>query len=254
MAVFRIHHTDQYVVMSNHHLRDKTLSLKAKGLLSQMLSLPAEWDYTVAGLAAINQEKESAIETALKELKKSGYLIVEKKMPNETDSGRIEYVYNIYEIPAEEQYAEKQGVEKQGVEFLPVEFQGVENRCLNKYKDKENKDNKNKEYKKTESKNGFAVVVEEFSESQKVRDAVFEFLKMRKHIKKPMTERALVLMLDKLRRLSSNETEQIAILEQSIEHDWQTVYPLKEQKPSGSSFDVETFFEAARDASARRMK
>lgn len=127
MAVFKVHKTKDYTVMSNYHFKDKDLSLKAKGLLSQMLSLPDTWDYSIAGLVAINKEKESSIKSALDELKKYKYLIVTKKMPNETESGRIEYVYDIYEQPHNFQDIEKQEVEKQGVENLGVEFQGVEN-------------------------------------------------------------------------------------------------------------------------------
>lgn len=56
MAVFRVERTQNYTIMSNYHLRDKSISLKAKGLLSQMLSLPEDWDYTLTGLAKINQE------------------------------------------------------------------------------------------------------------------------------------------------------------------------------------------------------
>ena len=61
MAVFRVERTSDYTVMSNYHLRDKRLSLKAKGLLSQMLSLPEDWDYTLAGLCYINRESKDAI-------------------------------------------------------------------------------------------------------------------------------------------------------------------------------------------------
>ncbi len=70
MAVFRVERNTGYTVMSNHHLRNKELSLKAKGLLSQMLSLPEDWDYTLAGLSHINREKIDAIREAVKELKK----------------------------------------------------------------------------------------------------------------------------------------------------------------------------------------
>ena len=65
MAVFRVERIKDYTVMSNHHLRNKNLSLKAKGLLSQMLSLPDDWDYTLKGLAAINKESVDAIRTAI---------------------------------------------------------------------------------------------------------------------------------------------------------------------------------------------
>ena len=111
--------------MSKYHLRDKSLSLKAKGLLSQMLSLPEDWDYTIQGLCSINKENETAINSTLKELKDNGYLKVTKKMPNETKSGRIEYVYDIYETPKQE--GEKQALENLGLENQGVEVQGLEN-------------------------------------------------------------------------------------------------------------------------------
>ena len=75
MAVFRVEKNKSYTVMSNHHLRNRTLSLKAKGLLlSQMLSLPEDWDYTLAGLASINKESKDAIRTAVRELEEAGYV------------------------------------------------------------------------------------------------------------------------------------------------------------------------------------
>ena len=131
MSVIRVNKTENYTVMSNYHLQDRTLPLKAKGLLSQMLSLPPEWDYTVEGLAALNVEKVSAISTALRDLKDAGYLVVTKLMPGQTKSGRIEYVYDIYEVPGEgKQEAKKQGVEIQGVELQGIENQGVGFLCL----------------------------------------------------------------------------------------------------------------------------
>lgn len=114
MAVFRINKTNNYIVMSNYHLKQKEMSLKAKGLLSQMLSLPSNWDYSIAGLVAINKEEETSIKSALKELQSFGYLKVNKLMPNETKSGRIEYIYDIYEQPYEKQGVENLGLENQG--------------------------------------------------------------------------------------------------------------------------------------------
>lgn len=106
MSVIRVNKTDNYTVMSNHHLQDKQMSLKAKGLLSQMLSLPDDWDYTIKGLVSINKESEAAISSALDELKKNGYLVINKIMPKDTASGRIEYVYDIFEVPCGEQKPE----------------------------------------------------------------------------------------------------------------------------------------------------
>lgn len=116
MAILRINKTKDYTTMSNYHFRDKRLSLKAKGLLSEMLSLPENWDYSIAGLVAINKEEETAIKSTLDELKQFNYLVITKLMPNETDSGRYEYVYDIYETP-----------KKQEGDFLGVEILGLEN-------------------------------------------------------------------------------------------------------------------------------
>lgn len=74
MAVFRVERTGDYTVMSNFHLKDKRLSLKAKGLLSQMLSLPDDWDYTLSGLCFINRESKDAIRSAINELERAGYI------------------------------------------------------------------------------------------------------------------------------------------------------------------------------------
>ncbi len=86
MAVFRVEKTKDFTIMSNYHLRDKNLSLKAKGLLSQMLSLPEEWDYTLAGLACINKESKDAIRSAVNELEQAGYIT---RRQTTTEGGRF---------------------------------------------------------------------------------------------------------------------------------------------------------------------
>ena len=97
MAVFRVERNTGYTVMSNHHLRNKALTLKAKGLLSQMLSLPEDWDYTLAGLSYINREKIDAIREAVKELEKAGYIIRSRERD---EKGRLRGAdYIIYEQP-----------------------------------------------------------------------------------------------------------------------------------------------------------
>lgn len=126
MAVFKINKTTNYTVMSNHHLRNKKLSLKAKGLLSIMLSLPQEWDYSIKGLCSICKENESAIKSALSELKQFGYLVVIKKYADETSSGRIEYLYDIYEEPILKE--EIQPIENLGIEILYEENPGQLNK------------------------------------------------------------------------------------------------------------------------------
>ena len=97
MAVFRVERTRDYTVMSNHHLKNLSLSLKAKGLLSVMLSLPDEWDYTLRGLAAISKEGVDAIREALRELEDAGYIVRSRGRNEKGQLSGTEYV--IYEHP-----------------------------------------------------------------------------------------------------------------------------------------------------------
>ena len=97
MAVFRVEKSQNYTVMSNYHLRDKELSLKAKGLLSQMLSLPDDWDYTLAGLSHINRESKDAIRSAVNELEAAGYIRRHQKTDASGKFSGNEYV--IHESP-----------------------------------------------------------------------------------------------------------------------------------------------------------
>ena len=97
MAVFRVEKNRGYTVMSNHHLRNKDLSLKAKGLLSQMLSLPESWDFTLKGLSLINREKIDAIREAIKELERAGYIVRSRERD---EKGRLRGAdYVIFEQP-----------------------------------------------------------------------------------------------------------------------------------------------------------
>ena len=101
MAVFRIDKTKGYTVMSNYHLRDKRLSLKAKGLLSQMLSLPEDWDYTLSGLSFINRESKDAIRSAINELEQCGY--IERRQTTDERGKFSGNEYVIHEQPVTEE-------------------------------------------------------------------------------------------------------------------------------------------------------
>lgn len=153
-TICRVNKKNNFTVLSNQLLRSPNLSLKAIGLMSKVLSLPKEWDYSIAGLTAICIEKESAIKSALAELRKWGYLKVTKLMPNQTNSGRIEYVYDFYEyseIDVPQEYgAENQIVndsnvvtssevkafqadKKQDITILPLKKQAVEFQSTEKH-------------------------------------------------------------------------------------------------------------------------
>lgn len=96
MSVFKIEKTKDFTIMSNFHLRDRNLSLKAKGLLSYMLSLPSDWDYSLSGLCSLCKENRDAIRSTLKELQNNNYLEIEKLRGIR---GHFEYNYLIYEKP-----------------------------------------------------------------------------------------------------------------------------------------------------------
>lgn len=96
MGVIRVPHNDNFTMMANFHLKDKHLSLRAVGLMSKMLSLPEDWDYTVAGLAAICQEGREAVRKVLQELEAAGYLVRDQSRTGGRFSG---YDYSLFEQP-----------------------------------------------------------------------------------------------------------------------------------------------------------
>ena len=119
MSVFRVEKNKGYTVMSNHHLRNHTLSLKAKGLLSQMLSLPDDWDYTLQGLAQINKESIDAIREAVRELERAGYI---KRGRERDERGCLRgTVYTIYEQPHAEPTPEEPTQEKPALDNPTLE-------------------------------------------------------------------------------------------------------------------------------------
>lgn len=103
MAVFRVERNANYTTMSNYHLRDRRLSLKAKGLLSVFLSLPDEWHYSINGLLKITKEGRDSVIAAVRELEKTGYLTRHQERLENGKIGRIEYsIFERPQIPAED--------------------------------------------------------------------------------------------------------------------------------------------------------
>lgn len=229
MAIFRINKTKDYTVMSNSHLKNKEMSLKAKGLLSVMLALPDDWDYSIAGLVAISKEEETAIENTIKELKKLGYLRVDRITPDKSESGRMEYEYNVFEQP------QKQGVGFLGVENLGVEFLGVENRP--QYNT--NKLNTEKLNIKNKKEPSFEEIIANYTQDENLRTTLFEFVKKRNKIRKPIEPSGLQRLLTKansgLFALSrGNDAIGVEIVNQSIDNCWLGFYALKDPKVNKS--------------------
>lgn len=215
MSVIRINNTKGFTVMSNYHFQDKEISLKAKGLLGLMLSLPSNWDYSVNGLVAIVKENKAAIQTALKELEEHKYL---KRTRVQDETGRFDYIYDVYEKPYDK---------------LPW----TENRCtvnpctenqpqINTNKQNTKELNTNKE--KTIKKESIDSVIHNYTNSEELVSALLDFKEMRKVLKKPLTPRAMKQCLKKLDCL--DEKSKVKVVLQSVEHGWLTFYELKDAK------------------------
>lgn len=226
MSIIRINNAKGFTMMSNYHFQDKEISLKAKGLLGLMLSLPSNWDYSINGLVAIVKENKAAVQTALKELEEHKYL---KRTRAQDETGRFDYIYDIYEKPYDK---------LPWTENRCTDIQCTENRCTeNQPQINTNKQNTNKqntkelntnEYKeKNNKKETVNSVIAEYTESKDLQDALHGFVEMRNKARKPLTARAMKLSLNKLTELALDDVTKISIVNQSIMHNWLTFYKLQ---------------------------
>ena len=240
MAIVRVVKNKDYTVMSNAHLHDKRLSLKAVGLLSIVLSLPDDWHYTVKGLVGSVKDGERAVNGALSELKKCGYLQVNKLYPN-SERSKIEYQYVFYEKPQGIQNVpleqDLQNVDLQNVGLQNVDLQNVgayintNKQSTNKQNTKElNTNNSLGEKGKKETVNS---VIAEYTENKDLQDALHGFVEMRNKARKPLTARAMKLSLNKLNELALDDVTKVAIVNQSIMHNWLTFYKLQNNNNGG---------------------
>lgn len=240
MAIVRVVKNKDYTVMSNAHLHDKRLSLKAVGLLSIVLSLPDDWHYTVKGLVGSVKDGERAVNGALSELKQCGYLQVNKLYPN-SERSKIEYQYVFYEKPQGIQNVpleqDLQNVDLQNVGLQNVDLQNV-GAYINTNKQSTNKQNTKElntnEYKeKNNKKESVNSVIAEYTENKDLQDALHGFVEMRNKARKPLTARAMKLSLNKLNELALDDVTKIAIVNQSIVHSWSTFYKLQNNNNGG---------------------
>ena len=217
VAVIRVEKTQNYTVMSNHHLRNKELSLKAKGLMSLMLSLPPAWDYSIGGLVAICKESHTSIRSALKELEENRYLIRERK---NNEKGYFIYEYTLYEMPEPHtvnQHMDKQHTEKQHTENR----RQIKKDVLNK--DELSKDVLSKEKYKEPS--GLIEVLDELVYSDSLKALYKDYIELRVSIEAPLTKRGLKMLIERCERLSNNNVKvQELLLESAIINGWKNVY------------------------------
>ena len=225
MPVIRVNKTKDYTVMANYDFRDKNLSLKAKGLLSMMLSLPDGWGYSVEGLVKLSADGRESIMATLKELEKFHYL---KRSQARDNSGKLgEAIYDIYEQPwsgfptTAKPTSGKPSSEKTTL----LNTNRLNTKVLNTNNKKVSKEQSSKPVE------NFNSIIEEATESEELRSALIEFVKFRKLVKKPMTNKALELIISKLNKIGSSDREKVEIINQSIERGWAGVFALKSDEP-----------------------
>ena len=222
MTIFRIHKTDNYTVMSNHHFKERAMSLKAKGLLSLMLSLPDTWNYSISGLVTLSKDGKDSVMSALAELEKFKYL-ERKQITN--DKGQFAGVeYNIFEIPREEkaitdkeksaiQSAVKSNAENQ--HLLSTKESITNNQVLNvSNKEKEKIDNLLMGVGNTE-----------------LIELYWDYIDLRKGMDAPLTAKGLEMLIARCERLSKNNVRvQKLLLENAIINGWKNVFLPKESE------------------------
>lgn len=228
MPVIRVNKTKDYTVMANYHFRDKNLSLKAKGLLSMMFSLPDGWGYSVEGLVKLSADGRESIMATLKELEKFHYL---KRSQARDNSGKLgEAIYDIFEQPWSgfPTTAKPMSGKPSSGKTILLNTNRLNTKVLNT----------NKKVSKAQSKpvENFDSIIQKSTESTELRDAIIEFVKFRKLIKKPMTNKALELIIAKLNKLGETDKERVAIINQSIERGWAGVFSLKDEEPQSKGY------------------
>ena len=213
-TIFRVEKNSNFVVMSNHHLRNRELSLKSKGLLSLILSLPPDWNYSLSGLCAICKESQTAMRSALKELEKYGYLIRNRR---KNALGQFEYEYIVYEIPhTENVYADKQHTEPAYAE---------NRRQINKDELNINELNIKKENKE---KNINDILISSVQDKE-LLELYKDYIQMRIDIEAPLTPKGLEMLIKRCERLSKNNIKvQRLLLENSLLNGWKNVFPPNE--------------------------
>lgn len=208
-TVIRVEKNREYVVMNNKFLRNKEMSLKAKGLLALCLSLPETWDYSLNGLVAICKENITSVRSGLKELEKHGHL---KRNKLKNEKGQFIYEYVIFEMPSIENLPMgEQHVGKQAVENpiqLNIEKESIKKESID-------------ELKLYIENNAFAAIW----------SLLHEYIEMRKEIEAPISMRGLKMLLTRIEKLSNgNIGIQRLMLENAIMNQWKNVYKPKEQE------------------------
>ena len=222
MPVIRANRNENYTVMSNVHLKDKRMTLKAKGLLSVVLSLPPDWDYSFAGLVAICKESETAMKSAIKELKEFGYLTITKERD---EKGHFDYVYVFNENPQ----TDLPVVENPVVENPPTDNPMVENvRQLNTNKLNTKELNTNKSNTKRVKENTltlFEQLKDDYALGDNLKEKIREWLQYKQERKEQYKETGLKSLLKQIQNKACTygETAVCNLIDDCMANNWKGI-------------------------------
>ena len=225
MTKVRVHKTNNFTVMSNHHFKEKKMSLKAKGLLSLMLSLPDDWNYSISGLVRLSKDGKDGVMTALAELEEFGYLSRERITNNKGQFAGIEY--NIYEEPQlEKPVAEKPILENENAEKPTAENAAQLNTNQLDYL--------------------FNKLFDVLNTNDPELIALYrDYIKMRENMKSPLTEEGLEKVVERCKRLAKHNIKiEKAILETAIINNWKNVYLPRESELEAITEDLRNEFKS----------
>lgn len=228
-----INKKENFTSIHNKLINDSKISLKAKGIMLYMLSKPENWKYNPKEIAKNSKDGLDSVYSGIKELMESGYISRIRHSDGTVD-------YFVFED------AEENDI----IDFSKKENLNREN--LNR--ENPNRENPNREnpdvYKRKNTNNKRIIVIKEYIyKGEKFLETYSDFKNMRKNIKKPMTERAEKILLTKLKKLTGENNEELAIkiLEQSILNNWQDIYPLKEENNANGSNGYKKSYQSKND-------
>lgn len=230
MSVFRINKNNNFTVMSNYHFKERDMSLKAKGLLSLMLSLPDDWNYNLAGLVRLSKDGKDGVMSALGELEKFGYL---KRVRTQDTKGRFTGIeYHIFEQPQQDNpVADNTKADSP---------KSVKGNSANQQQSNTNVNQSTNDYKDTKESSTNSIALEDAMEvlevikDNELRNLYIDYIEARRIMKAPLTPRGLEMLMTRCERLSNFDVSvQKALLETAIINNWRNVYAPKEEELRG---------------------
>lgn len=235
MAIFRIEKTKNYTVLSNYHFKEKDLSLKAKGLLSLMLSLPDSWNYTIKGLVTLSKDGKDSVMSALAELEEFRYL--ERKRTTDKKGRFTGIEYHIYEQPipySGNQNSDNQNSDNQDADNPPqLNTKQLKTEFKKVLKDKD-----------TKNINDYLDILDTIPDDR-LRNIYVSFIENRRLSHAPISRDGLVLLMDRVREIAGLDIErQIDLLRTAVINNWKNVYAKNEEPKDHEIFNkLKSFYE-----------